>query len=395
MITLSKGRVKRKGLKFLVYGPEGIGKSTFASRFPAPIFIDTEGSTEHMDVIRVDPAPRSWTELLEVVRQMAMPQYAGGYQTLVLDTADWAEKLCSKHLCDARGYKGIEDFGYGKGYKYLEEEFGRLLNLLTDVINAGNNVVITAHAAMRKFEQPDEQGAYDRWELKLEKKTAPLVKEWADNVFFANYKTIVVNVDGQGAAKGKNKVQGGRRVMYTSHHPCWDAKNRFALADELPFDYEQIAHIVPNNDIDRSMPCEVSHADAPVSSGPQNPPCEPPKETSSVLPSASHLPQSGRQEKAPMPKGAVDDPDPGNHPGPMGESGIDEPVPEELRRLMVMSGVTAREIREVVAKVGYYPVDTPIANYEEGFVPGMLVADWKVVESMIMEMRANKEDVPF
>ena len=37
MITLSKGRVKRKGLKVLVYGPEGIGKSTFASQFPAPI----------------------------------------------------------------------------------------------------------------------------------------------------------------------------------------------------------------------------------------------------------------------------------------------------------------------------------------------------------------------
>ena len=56
---------------------------------------------------------------------------------------------------------------------------------------------------MRKFEQPDELGAYDRWELKLDKNTAPLVKEWADMVLFANYKTVVVNVDGQGALKGK------------------------------------------------------------------------------------------------------------------------------------------------------------------------------------------------
>lgn len=370
MITLSKGRVKHKGLKVLVYGPEGIGKSTFASMFPAPIFIDTEGSTEDMDVIRVNPAPRSWTELLEVVRKMATPKYTGGYQTLVLDTADWAEKLCSKHLCDARGYKGIEDFGYGKGYTYLEEEFGKLLNLLTDVIDAGNNVVITAHATMRKFEQPDEQGAYDRWELKLQKKTASLVKEWVAAVLFANYKTIVVNVDGQGAAKGKNKVQGGRRVMYTSHHPCWDAKNRFGLADELPFEYEQIAHIVPEKKTDGAEAVQA----APPS--PQNPPYEPPKAQTMDTPH-------------PDPAGPL------GVSGPAGEPEIDEPVPEELRRLMVMSGVTAREIREVVAKVGYYPVDTPIANYEEGFVPGMLVADWKVVESMIMEMRANKEDVPF
>lgn len=364
MITLSKGRVKSKGLKVLVYGPEGIGKSTFASQFPAPIFIDTEGSTEHMDVLRVDPAPKSWTELMEIVRQMASDQYRNGYQTLVLDTADWAEKLCSKHLCDARGYKGIEDFGYGKGYTYLEEEFGKLLNLLTDVVNAGNNVVITAHAAMRKFEQPDEQGAYDRWELKLQKKTAPLVKEWADAVFFANYKTVVVNVDGQGAAKGKNKVQGGRRVMYTSHHPCWDAKNRFALADELPFEYAQIKRIVPIGEVTCSLPDEPAVHDAPA------PVCEPPKAQPVETPAAAQR----APERRPEP---------------------DEPVPEELRRLMDMSGVTAKEVREVVAKVGYYPVDTPIANYEEGFISGMLVGDWKVVESMIMEMRAQSEDTPF
>ena len=88
-------------------------------------------------------------------------------------------------------------------------------------------MVLTAHAQIKKFEQPDELGAYDRWELKLEKKTAPLTKEWADMVLFANYKTMVVNVDNQGAAKGKNKAQGGQRVMFTTHHPAWDAKNRY------------------------------------------------------------------------------------------------------------------------------------------------------------------------
>ena len=70
------------------------------------------------------------------------------------------------------------------GYVYVKEEFGRFLNSLEEVVNAGVNVVLTAHAQIRKFEQPDEMGAYDRWELKLGKKTssqtAPLVKEWSD-----------------------------------------------------------------------------------------------------------------------------------------------------------------------------------------------------------------------
>ena len=108
----------------------------------------------------------------------------------------------------------------------------------------GRNVVIIAHAQMRKFEQPGELGAYDRWELKLQKKTPPILKEWADMVFFCNYRTYVINVDGQGAVKGKNMAQGGERVIYTTHHNCRDAKNRFGPPDVLPLIYQSISNII-------------------------------------------------------------------------------------------------------------------------------------------------------
>lgn len=208
--------------KVVVYGPEGIGKSTFASRFPEPLFIDTEGSTKELDVART-PAPSSWTMLKEQVRYViGHPEIC---RTLVIDTIDWAEQLCVEDICTSHQKKGIEDFGYGNGYVYVREEFGRFLNLLNDVVEKGIHVVLTAHAQMRKFEQPDELGAYDRWEMKLGKKTSsqttPLVKEWADMLLFANYKTYSVAVDDKGK---KHKAQGGKRVMYTQHHPCWDAK---------------------------------------------------------------------------------------------------------------------------------------------------------------------------
>ena len=80
--------------------------------------------------------------------------------------------------------------------------------------------------------------------MKLQKKTAPIVKEWADMVLFCNYKTTVVNVDGQGATKGKNKVFGGERVIYTTHHNCWDAKNRFGLDDRIPMKFESISSVI-------------------------------------------------------------------------------------------------------------------------------------------------------
>ena len=73
------------------------------------------------------------------------------------------------------------------------------MNSLSELVDLGINIVLTAHAQIRKFEQPDEMGSYDRWELKLGKKTssqtAPLVKEWADMVLFANYKTVVMTAD--------------------------------------------------------------------------------------------------------------------------------------------------------------------------------------------------------
>ena len=196
-----------KAQKVVLYGPEGIGKSTFAAAFPGVVFIDTEGSTSGMDVARL-PDPQSWPQLLEEVRYIRdNPQNAG---TLALDTADWAEKLAVRYLCDKSQKHGIEDWGYGKGYTYLSETFGELLHLLQEVVDRGVHVIVTAHAKISKFEQPDEMGAYDRWELKLTKLVAPMVKEWADMVLFANYKTLSVAVDDKGK---KRKAQGGQTLQ--------------------------------------------------------------------------------------------------------------------------------------------------------------------------------------
>ena len=221
-----------KATKVVIYGPEGIGKSTLASQFPEPLFIDTEGSTARMDVARLE-RPATWAELERQIKAVkAEPDCC---KTLVIDTADWAERLCIAEVCSEKRVGGIEDIGYGKGYTYAKEKFSRALTLLSDLAASGINVVVTAHAMMRKFEQPDEMGAYDRWELKLSKQCAPMLKEWADMVLFCNYKTTVVKTE-----TGARKAKGGQRIMYTTHNACWDAKNRDGLPDELPMEYASI-----------------------------------------------------------------------------------------------------------------------------------------------------------
>lgn len=242
--NISTGKV-HTAVKTVIYGAEGIGKTTLAAQFPSPLFIDTEGSTKQLDVARL-PAPSSWEMLLQELDFVISKRPCA---TLVIDTVDWAEQLCIADLCAKNGKSGIEDFGYGKGWEFEKESFGKFLNKLTEVINAGINVTLTAHAALRKFEQPDEMGSYDRWEMKLGSKTtnkiSPLIKEWADIVLFCNYKTVVVQTDKDGK---KHKAQGNRRVMYTQHHPCWDAKNRYGLPEEIPMEYAQIAQIFSNSE---------------------------------------------------------------------------------------------------------------------------------------------------
>ena len=233
-LPISKGKIET-AKKIVIYGPEGIGKSTLASRFPDPVFIDTEGSTKELDVARYQ-APKSWNDVIAFTKDF-LEEVPG--KTLVIDTADWAEQLCIAHTCTTLNVKGIEDVGYGKGYVYLAETFSDYLKLCNQLIDRGINVVFTAHAMMRKFEQPDELGAYDRWEMKLSKKVAPLLKEWADMVLFCNYKTNVIT----DSKTNSKKATGGSRVMYTSHHPCWDAKNRYGLPETVPMEFESISKL--------------------------------------------------------------------------------------------------------------------------------------------------------
>ena len=396
--------------KVVIYGPEGIGKSTLASRFPEPVFIDTEGSTSHMDVARF-PAPTSWSMLLQEVQYVK--DNPASCRTLVLDTADWAEQLCIQHICATRQVKGIEDFGYGKGYTYVKEAFGQLLNLLTDVRDKGINVVVTAHAQMRKFEQPDELGAYDRWELKLSKQCAQILKEWADMVLFCNYKTMVVNVDGQGAKKGKNKAQGGRRVMYTSHHPCWDAKNRFGLPEEAEMDYSVIRPVIEGGGTSAPAPQPVpAPAPTPAPTAEEAPkPAYQMRENQQIdMVDYGHI-QAGEKVETTKTPAPVTAPPPDEDPGQKAKSApekkerkaedlvsmfLSDPdrLPQNLKDLMDHDTIGEWEVQQAAYAKGYYPADTLIQDMDPEFIQGWIVGFWPQVKELIMQIRENQA-VPF
>ena len=366
-MNITSGKQHRKQ-KVVIYGPEGIGKSTLAARFPDPIFIDTEGSTANLDVKRFDK-PTSWSMLLNQIEYVRTNRVC---ETLVIDTMDWAERLCVDDICAQHQKKGIEDFGYGNGYVYVSEAIGRFLNKLQELID--NNichVVLNCHAQIKKFEQPNELGAYDRYELKLGKKTSsqtsPLVKEWADMILFCNYKTFAVQTDKDGK---KYKGQGGKRVIYTEHHPCWDAKNRCGLPPEMDMTYESIKAVIEGGaeNVQRTVQTPVqTAAPEPVNTVQKAAPTPPPTPTVEVKPDPV---MQDFEEVVPEPPASL---------------------PQALRDLMMLNQVTEKDIRFAVAQKGYYPEAMPVERYDPGFIQGVLIGAWEQVYAMI---KKNKE-IPF
>lgn len=393
-MNIIKGKIPG-AKKIVIFGPEGIGKSTFASRFPEPLFIDTEDSTKDMNVARFEK-PSSWQMLKsQVAYVISNPDVC---KTLVIDTADWAERLEIDWLCNKNGWDGLEGAGYGKGYTYSAEEFGRLLDLLTEVTEKGINVVITAHAQLRKVELPEEMGAYDHWEMKTSKKVAPMIREWADAVFFANYKVTVINVDNQGAQKGKNKAQGGRRVMYTNHTPFWDAKNRYGLPEELPFNYDSIREVIESSikPIKEEHPASEQAAAMPssVPDPAPAPAADIPDPIQDAL-KAMEKPKEAVTAAPPKEKGKSVTWEP--VPAEKLEQELDKRIPKRLRDLMIASGVHEWDIKNICEAKGYIPYGTELWDYEKinpPLIDSGLIANWDSVVSQIREM-FNKEQVPF
>ena len=303
-----------------LYGVEGIGKSTFASKAPNPLFIDTEGSTSRLNVRRI--RTKTWEDLLAAVKYVSdNPTLC---KTLVLDTLDWAEIECIQYVCSKNRVASIEAIPFGKGYTYVADEFNSLLKSLTALRDKGIHIIVIAHAKPRKFELPEEIGGqYDRYEMKLSRQVSPLIKEWCDMLLFANYKTYVVTTE-----NNTKKATGGKRTLFTTHSPCWDAKNRFGLKDELDLDFKEIAHLFNEEEQEEKKAKE-----------------EPAPERATVA---------------------------------------------KIKELLTSSNITEEELKQVVASKGHYALEVAIADYSDDFITRWIIPNWKKIVELVNKNKEGK-----
>lgn len=312
--------IQNKPLSLLLYGVEGIGKSTLISNAPGVLFLDTENGTIRINTRRIKIV--TWEDLLNAVKYVNdNPTIC---KTLAIDTADWAEIKAIQYVCQKNRVASIENIPFGKGYSYVADEFANLLKQLNALKDKGINIVFIAHAKPRKFELPEEMGSYDRYEMKLSKQVAPLLKEWSDALLFCNYKIFVVTTE-----TNSKKAQGGKRVIYTTHSPTYDAKNRFGLKDELDLDFKEISHLFAGVDI----------------------------------PTAPAVEEAPKEEQI-------------------------RPTVAKVFDLLKAANIDEADLRKLVAAKGHYKEEVAIKDYSDDFITRWIIANWKKIQETI---NSNKE----
>ena len=223
--------------RVLVYGEHGIGKSTFAASAPGAIVVPTEDGVHALDVASF-PLAKSYKDVAEALGSL-MGEH--DFSTVVIDSLDWMEQLIWAQVAADHEKPGIEDIGYAKGYTYAADYFRALLEMLDLVRARGMAVVLTAHAQIKRFDDPTTD-PYDRYLIKLHPKAAGVVQEWCDVVAFATQDVVVHKEDVGFDKKKRRGIARGGRIMYLTRSPAFDAKNRYGLPDKLPFTWEAFAN---------------------------------------------------------------------------------------------------------------------------------------------------------
>ena len=230
---------KHRARRVLIYGENGVGKSTLASQFPKPLFLNIEDGIGDLAVDSTDPI-KTVTEFMGCMIESCETDY----ETIVVDTVDWLERLIFSDVAKKAGKETIDDIGFGRGYQAVAVQWKSLFDGFSFLWNSGRHIVFTCHEQIEKFTNP-EGDSYNFWKPALHTKGSGCVTEWCDEVLFCLYKTHTIQKDEGFGTKRAIAIGGKERIIVANKQAACEAKNRLGMPDELPLNFEAIKAYLP------------------------------------------------------------------------------------------------------------------------------------------------------
>lgn len=214
----------------VLYGPEGIGKTTIGASSKSPIFIQTENGRGKMDFASF-PLCKTKQDVFSQLETLCSENHS--YNTLCVDSIDWLEQLFHKEIAKIAGKPNIESIGYGAGYKMALQYWNEYLEMLTYLRDEkGMAIFQIGHASIKKYKDP-ELDQYDVYNLGIHDAASALIREHADCVFFMKYQTFAIKTDTGFNQKRTRATGGDTRVLYAQNHASAQAKNRYGIPSEV------------------------------------------------------------------------------------------------------------------------------------------------------------------
>jgi hypothetical protein len=233
----------------LIYGPEKMGKTTLASEFPAPVFVQTEDGASGTLELDSFGLLTTFQEVLDALQALATEEHS--FKTVNIDSVSKMQKLVWAEACRRNNWSSIEQPGFGKGYIETDYVWAELLDAcryLRD--HCGMTVILIAHSVTERFDDPETQ-SYSRYEIDLHKRAMAILTREVDGIFLVK-KDVTIKTEGAKPGQGRARADGGdARWIYCQGRPAFQAGNRYDMPERLLFQkgagFTAIAPFLPIN----------------------------------------------------------------------------------------------------------------------------------------------------